>query len=154
MNKTYLQCFFSLHLCPCLVVSFCKLRLKMINFPILCPVFFFLLTSQPLSSKVELFTSTLDHTPHLIITTISSVKPGRGALKKRQMYRRGLQALTLFWTKVLHFATLFKTRQTIIIPQMQTTYCQPQSAVNTVNSCFTETLTRSMPSYTKKLRFE
>ena len=78
MNKTYLQCFFSLHLCPCLVVSFCKLRLKMINFPILFPVFFFLLTSQPLSSKVELFTSTLDHTPHLIITTISSVKPGRG----------------------------------------------------------------------------
>lgn len=48
-------------------------------------------------------------------TKCARLNPGMGriALNGRWVYRQGLQSLTLFWAKVVHFATWFKTKDLI-----------------------------------------
>ena len=116
MSKSSLQCFFSLHLCPCLVVSFYKLRLKMRNFPILFPgSFLFFFCGQVNHCHQKLNCSQVHMTPPNY--NYSQFGKTRGWCTQETLdVQPRPSSLDPFWTKVPHFATLFKTRHFISRP--------------------------------------
>ena len=118
MSKTSLQCFFSLHLCPCLVVSFYKLRWKwetfLFSFQALSCSFF-------VGKSTTLIKSWIVHKytwPHPAPNyNYSQFGKTRGWCTQETLdVQPRPSSLDPFWTKVPHFATLFKTRHFISWP--------------------------------------